>query len=152
MTTATRTRLRNIAEIRSFFRTNEQSIYFVGPTGFNLLGLDRWVRNFNYVMVQQMLATTMDRARASSRQRREHPHVLPSVARARIRIRIRGIEEAAPLSVSAGQDRFSDVYPRPDSNRRYRLERAASWATRRRGREAVETLAESENPTKSLGY
>ncbi|GAB3790433.1 biotin carboxylase [Nocardioides ungokensis] len=49
MTTATRTRLRNIAEIRSFFRTNEQPIYFVGPTGFNLLGLDRWVRNFNYV-------------------------------------------------------------------------------------------------------
>ena len=49
MTTATRTRLRNIAEIRSFFRTNDQPIYFVGPTGFNLLGLDRWVRNFNYV-------------------------------------------------------------------------------------------------------
>ena len=33
--------------------------------------------------------------------------------------------EAAPTSVSAGQDRFSDWYPRPDSNRRYRLERAA---------------------------
>jgi len=49
MTGQTRTRLRNIAEIRSFFRTNEQPIYFVGPTGFNLLGLDRWVRNFNYV-------------------------------------------------------------------------------------------------------
>lgn len=49
MSTATRTRLRNIAEIRSFFRTNEQPIYFVGPTAFNLLGLDRWVRNFNYV-------------------------------------------------------------------------------------------------------
>ena len=40
MTTATRTRLRNIAEIHSFFRTNEQPIYFVGPTGFNLLGLE----------------------------------------------------------------------------------------------------------------
>jgi hypothetical protein len=34
-------------------------------------------------------------------------------------------EEAALPSVSAGQDRFPDVYPRPDSNRRYRLERAA---------------------------
>lgn len=41
--------LRNISEIRSFFRTNQEPIYFFGPTGFNLLGLDRWVRNFHYV-------------------------------------------------------------------------------------------------------
>ncbi len=41
--------LRNIPEIRSFFRTNDEPIYFVGPTGFNLLGLDRWVRHFNYI-------------------------------------------------------------------------------------------------------
>ncbi|MFN8099872.1 MAG: biotin carboxylase [Dermatophilaceae bacterium] len=41
--------LRNISEIRSFYRTNEDPIYFVGPTPFNLLGLDRWVRNFNYL-------------------------------------------------------------------------------------------------------
>jgi len=47
--TATRPALRNIAEIRSFFRTNDEPIYFVGPTGFNLLGLDRWVRHFNYI-------------------------------------------------------------------------------------------------------
>jgi hypothetical protein len=46
MTTPT---LRNISEIRSFYRTNEEPIYFVGPTPFNLLGLDRWVRNFNYL-------------------------------------------------------------------------------------------------------
>src|SRR5665811_2594530 len=26
-----------------------KSLYFVGPTGFNLLGLDRWVRHFNYI-------------------------------------------------------------------------------------------------------
>jgi biotin carboxylase len=32
-----------------FFRTNEQPIYFVGPTAFNLLGIDRWVRNFRYI-------------------------------------------------------------------------------------------------------
>jgi hypothetical protein len=32
--------------------------------------------------------------------------------------------EEAPPSASAGQDPL-DLYPRPDSNRRYRLERAA---------------------------
>jgi biotin carboxylase len=41
--------LRGISEIRTFFRTNEQPIYFFGPTAFNLLGIDRWVRNFQYV-------------------------------------------------------------------------------------------------------
>ncbi len=42
--------LNGIAEIRTFFRTNEQPIYFVGPTAFNLLGIDRWVRNFQYIV------------------------------------------------------------------------------------------------------
>ena len=41
--------MRGISEIRHFFRTNATPIYFVGATPFNLLGLDRWVRNFNYV-------------------------------------------------------------------------------------------------------
>ncbi len=41
--------LRNIPEIRTFFRTNETPVYFVGATAFNLLGLDRWVRNFHYI-------------------------------------------------------------------------------------------------------
>ena len=41
--------LRNISEVRHFFRTNEIPIYFLGATPFNLLGLDRWVRNFSYV-------------------------------------------------------------------------------------------------------
>ncbi|TWP33525.1 biotin carboxylase [Leekyejoonella antrihumi] len=41
--------LNGIPEIRTFFRTNEQPIYFFGPTAFNLLGIDRWVRNFRYV-------------------------------------------------------------------------------------------------------
>lgn len=41
--------LTGISEIRTFFRTNEQPIYFFGPTAFNLLGIDRWVRNFQYV-------------------------------------------------------------------------------------------------------
>jgi biotin carboxylase len=42
-------RLNGISEIRTFFRTNVQPIYFVGPTAFNLLGIDRWVRNFQYI-------------------------------------------------------------------------------------------------------
>ncbi len=43
------TTLRGISEIRGFFRTNETPVYFVSPTAFNLLGIDRWVRNFFYV-------------------------------------------------------------------------------------------------------
>jgi biotin carboxylase len=45
-----RRHLHGISEIRSFFRTNQQPVYFVGPTAFNLLGIDRWVRNFQYVV------------------------------------------------------------------------------------------------------
>ncbi|KAA0977607.1 biotin carboxylase [Paeniglutamicibacter gangotriensis] len=41
--------VRNISEVRHFFRTNDVPIFFVGATPFNLLGLDRWVRNFSYV-------------------------------------------------------------------------------------------------------
>lgn len=47
---ATRRRpLKNISEVRNFFRTNDVPIYFLGATPFNLLGLDRWVRNLSYV-------------------------------------------------------------------------------------------------------
>jgi hypothetical protein len=35
--------------MRHFFRTNSTAIYFVGATPFNLLGLDRWIRNFSYI-------------------------------------------------------------------------------------------------------
>jgi biotin carboxylase len=41
--------LRGISEIRSFFRTNETPVYFVSATAFNLLGIDRWVRNFRFL-------------------------------------------------------------------------------------------------------
>jgi hypothetical protein len=49
MSESSRRHLRNIPEIRTFFRTNETPVCFVGPTAFNLLGLDRWVRNFSYI-------------------------------------------------------------------------------------------------------
>jgi hypothetical protein len=38
-----------MADVRAFFRTNPTPIHFVGPTAFNLLGLDRWVRSLYYV-------------------------------------------------------------------------------------------------------
>lgn len=41
--------LSGISEIRTFLRTNEAPIFFVGATAFNLLGLDRWVRNFSFI-------------------------------------------------------------------------------------------------------
>jgi hypothetical protein len=41
--------LRGISEIRAFFRTNQTPVYFVSPTAFDLLGIDRWLRNFFYV-------------------------------------------------------------------------------------------------------
>lgn len=41
--------LEGIPSIRTFFRTNEQPVFFIGPTAFNLLGIDRWVRNFFYI-------------------------------------------------------------------------------------------------------
>jgi biotin carboxylase len=44
-----RRRLRGMSEIRGFFRTNTEPVYFFGATAFNLLGVDRWVRNFQYV-------------------------------------------------------------------------------------------------------
>ena len=42
-------KLKNISEIRRFFHRNEQPIYFVSATNFNLLGIDEWVRNFKYI-------------------------------------------------------------------------------------------------------
>jgi hypothetical protein len=46
---ASRTRAKNISEIRRYFHRNEQPIYFISATNFNLLGLDEWVRNFKYI-------------------------------------------------------------------------------------------------------
>jgi biotin carboxylase len=46
---ATRPRLDGMEEVRAFFRTNRTPIHFVSPTAFNLLGVDRWVRNLYYV-------------------------------------------------------------------------------------------------------
>jgi biotin carboxylase len=44
-----RPRLRGLSEIFAFFRHNQTPIYFLSPTSYNLLGLDRWVNGFEYV-------------------------------------------------------------------------------------------------------
>ncbi|SIT04642.1 hypothetical protein SAMN05421759_11217 [Roseivivax lentus] len=41
--------LKNISEIRRYFHTNQDPIYFVSATNFNLLGLDEWTKNFKYI-------------------------------------------------------------------------------------------------------
>ncbi len=43
------TKLNGLSEIYTFFRKNETPIYFVSPTCYNVLGLDQWVSNFEYV-------------------------------------------------------------------------------------------------------
>ena len=48
MATSTKT-LKNISEIRRFFHRNEDPIYFVSATNFNLLGMDEWCKNFKFI-------------------------------------------------------------------------------------------------------
>ncbi len=71
----------------------------------------------------------LDAAREAARRRQTQsdllPEPLPRVAPALPEADLAPNDEGAPISVSAGQSPFFDVYPRPDSNRRYRLERAA---------------------------
>ncbi len=71
------------------------------------------------------VATAMDADREAAQQRRADLRALPRVAPALPEPDLSRNDEAAPRSVSAGQDRLSASYPRRDSNPRYRLERAA---------------------------
>ena len=41
--------LKGLPDVRAFFHTNTEPLYFISPTPFNLLGIDRWVRNFYYL-------------------------------------------------------------------------------------------------------
>ncbi len=41
--------LNGVSDIRAFFRTNQTPIYFISPTAFNLMGIDRWVNAFYYI-------------------------------------------------------------------------------------------------------
>jgi hypothetical protein len=42
-------KLHDISDIRRFFHRNDTPIYFVAATPFNLLGIDEWVRRFEFV-------------------------------------------------------------------------------------------------------
>lgn len=44
-----RPQLNGLSEIYTFFRKNTTPIYFVSPTSYNLLGLDQWVSNFEFI-------------------------------------------------------------------------------------------------------
>ena len=44
-----RSKLIGLSEILEFFRQNETPLFCVSPTAYNLLGIDRWVRNFEYI-------------------------------------------------------------------------------------------------------
>lgn len=46
---AKRPKLDGISDIRRFFHRNEEPIYFISATPFNLLGIDEWVRNFHFI-------------------------------------------------------------------------------------------------------
>ncbi len=41
--------LKGLSDLRAFFHTNAAPLFFISPTPFNLLGIDRWVRNFFYL-------------------------------------------------------------------------------------------------------
>ncbi|OBJ25583.1 biotin carboxylase [Mycobacterium sp. 1245801.1] len=41
--------LNGLSDIRAFFHTNKVPLFFISPTPFNLLGVDRWIRNFFYL-------------------------------------------------------------------------------------------------------
>ncbi|MCP3868542.1 MAG: ATP-grasp domain-containing protein [Gammaproteobacteria bacterium] len=42
-------KLKGLSEIFSYFRKNTMPWYFLSPTPFNVLGLDQWVRGFEYL-------------------------------------------------------------------------------------------------------
>ena len=46
---SSRPHLKGLSEIFTFFRKNETPVYFVSPTAFNVLGIDQWVNNFEYI-------------------------------------------------------------------------------------------------------
>ncbi len=41
--------IRNVSDLRVVMHRNEQPIYFISATNFNLLGIDQWVRNFRFI-------------------------------------------------------------------------------------------------------
>lgn len=47
--TAPQKKLNGISDIRRYFHRNTEPVYFISATNFNLLGMDEWIRNFNFI-------------------------------------------------------------------------------------------------------
>ena len=71
------------------------------------------------------VGTAMDADRRAAQERRATLGTVPAVAPVLPEPISAGNDKEALSHVSAGQDPFSLLYPRRDSNPRYRLERAA---------------------------
>jgi len=41
--------LKNISEVRRYFHRNDDPIFFISATNFNLLGIDEWCKNFKFI-------------------------------------------------------------------------------------------------------
>lgn len=41
--------LKNISEVRRYFHRNDEPIFFISATNFNLLGIDEWCKNFKFI-------------------------------------------------------------------------------------------------------
>jgi D-alanine-D-alanine ligase-like ATP-grasp enzyme len=41
--------VRNVSDLRNVMHRNEQPIYFISATNFNLIGIDQWVRNLKFI-------------------------------------------------------------------------------------------------------
>jgi hypothetical protein len=41
--------LKSIEDIKLFFQSNKEPIYFISATNFNLLGMDEWIANFKFI-------------------------------------------------------------------------------------------------------
>jgi hypothetical protein len=41
--------LKGLSNIRRFFYKNEEPIYFISATNFNLLGADEWIKGFKFI-------------------------------------------------------------------------------------------------------
>jgi hypothetical protein len=42
-------KLSSLSDIYAFFRKNKTPITFLSPTPYNILGLGRWINNFDYI-------------------------------------------------------------------------------------------------------
>jgi len=41
--------VRNVSDLRNVMHRNDQPIYFISATNFNLIGIDQWVRNLKFI-------------------------------------------------------------------------------------------------------